>query len=618
MGKTHFSLLDGLSKVEHIADRIVELGLDGSVISDHGSISGSIAFLKAMKDVNKKAIIGCELYISELDSTIRNENNRKHTHTLVLAKDNKGWEQLLKLTAEASSPDSFYYKPRLSVDQLCRYADGNLICISGHWGSTIADQILDAKGNVMPDALANGTAMAKRFQQAFGEDFYLECQLVTDSLPLVEIVREIAKTLQIKCVGTPDAHYAWKRQAIDQRILLCANLNTTIYAATNPDFGMSGFFMSDNFHIPSYEEMIAFGNTEEELVNTLEVAAKCSEYTNILSAPRLPPFSCPDKQVPFNWLTKTCREGMDKYGFTNKPEYEDRLTEELRVFNNAGLASYFLIIKDILDYVNEKGWLPGPGRGSSAGCLVSYLIGITAVDSVKYDLYFERFYNEGRNTKDRISMPDIDIDIPSNHRDETIEYIKDKFGHDKVVQMIAFQTLKGRGALKAVLRAFGNVTATEQNIITSFFPEEAKIADELNTMKEEEGESSIIRWKLENDKKGELREWCYLDETDNTLKGPLAQYFEQAIRLEGTKCSQSRHPAGIIISPETISNICPLAYDSKAKNIICALEMNDAEAAGLIKYDILGLSLLEKMMGVSEILRYGDTKSNLTTLTTTV
>lgn len=603
---SHFSLLDGLSKPEHIADRIVELGLDGSVISDHGTLAGSIAFLKAMKDVGKKAIIGCELYISELDSNIRNENNRKHTHTLVLAKNDAGWKTLLKLTAEASSTDSFYYKPRLSIEQLCRYADGNLICISGHWGSTIADQILDAKGNVLPDGLEKGTEMAKRLQQAFGEDFYLECQLVTDSLPLVEVVRQIAKTLNIKCVATPDAHYAWKRQAIDQRILLCANLNTTIYAATNPDFGMSGFFMSDNFHIPSYEEMIAFGNTEEELANTLEVAGKCGEYTNILSAPRLPPFECPEGNTPFEWLMKICRNGMDKFGLSGKLEYEERLAEELRVFNNAGLASYFLIIKDILDYVHQNGWLPGPGRGSSAGCLVSYLIGITAVDSVKYDLYFERFYNEGRNTKDRISMPDIDIDVPTRHRDKIIQYIKDKFGHDKVAQMVAFQTLKGRGALKAVLRAYGAVTATEMNMITRFFPEEAKIADELNVMKEEDGESSIIRWKLENDKKGELREWCYLDEADNTLKGPLAQYFEQAIRLEGTKCSQSRHPAGIIIAPESLENIFPMTYDSKAKNTIVSLEMNDAEAAGGIKYDILGITLLDKMMGVSDILEYGD------------
>ena len=253
-----------------------------------------------------------------------------------------------------------------------------------------------------------------------------------------------------------------------------------------------------------------------------------------------------------------------------------------------------MIVKDIVDYVRSQNCLPGPGRGSAAGCLVSYLIGITAIDPIRYDLIFERFYNTGRNTDSHISMPDIDVDVPIEHRENIINYIKDKYGHDKVSQMITFNTLKGRGALKEVLRVYGNISFEEMNKITKNIPDEAKIADELQEMKEEDGEASIIKWSLENNG-DKLKEWCYLDD-EGQLQGPLAKRFEQAIRLEGSKYNQSKHAAGIAIANNPLNSICPMIWDTKANQNIAGFEMSDLESIGVIKFDILGIALLDKIM----------------------
>ena len=235
---------------------------------------------------------------------------------------------------------------------------------------------------------------------------------------------------------------------------------------------------------------------------------------------------------------------------------------------------------------------------------MSYLIGITNIDPIKYNLMFDRFYNSGRNTKDRISMPDIDVDVPINKRENIIQYIKNKYGEDKVSQMITFNTIKGRGALKDVLRVYGNISFDEMNKITKNIPDEAKIADELQEMKEETGEASIIRWALENNADG-LKDYCYID-SNNTLNGPLAKRFEQAIRLEGTKSNQSKHAAGIAISASPLKDICPMIYDSKNEQMIAGMEMQDLESLGIIKFDILGVAMLDKIMTIQDLLKEGE------------
>jgi DNA polymerase-3 subunit alpha len=338
----------------------------------------------------------------------------------------------------------------------------------------------------------------------------------------------------------------------------------------------------------------------------------CEEY-DILSAPILPPYDCPNNADPAEYLRELCRQGW-KQKIANDVDkekhqiYVDRIKRELDVLQGANLSSYFLTVVDIVNYVRNQGWLPGPGRGSAAGCLVSYLIGITSIDPIKYNLIFERFYNSGRNTKDRVSMPDIDVDVPINKRENVISYIKNKYGEDKVSQMITYNTMKGRGALKEVLRVYGNINFEEMNNITKNIPDEAKIADELQEMKENTGESSIIRWALENNV-DRLKEWCYINDSGE-LAGPLSKRFEQAIRLEGTKSNQSKHAAGVVISSTPLRDICPMVLDTKNKQQIAGMEMQDLEALGMIKFDILGIAMLDKIMSISAELSQGDTHDN--------
>jgi DNA polymerase III subunit alpha len=611
---SHYSLLDGLSKPSKIADRCIDIGVGACALTDHGTISGAVQFYQAMKSKKIKPIIGCELYISEQDSSIKTKENSKLTHFIVLCKNKQGWQNLIRLVSESNSEENFYHKPRLSFNKLSKYLDGNLLGFCGHLGSTIANMILADPDN----AKKIGVEFVSQMKDLFGaENFFLESQLMDrENIPqqneLTTIIRQIGESTHTKVICTPDAHYCEKSDAVDQRILLCNNLKTTFIdintkILNNDDIPMGCFFKSDNYHILSPEE-IAELHTEEEIDNTNYINSIIEEY-DILSKPTLPQFKCPNNLNPDEYLRELCRKGWrDKIANNitkeNQQVYLDRIKEELDVLQGAGLSSYFLIIQDILEYVRNNGWLPGPGRGSAAGCLVSYLIGITAIDPIRYNLLFSRFYNSGRNTADRISMPDIDVDVPITKREEIIQYIKNKYGSNKVSQMITYNTMKGRGALKEVLRVYGNISFDEMNKITKFIPDEAKIADELQEMKEETGEASIIRWALENNV-DKLKEWCYIND-DGELSGPLAKRFEQAIRLEGTKSNQSKHAAGIVISIQDLNEVCPMIYDSKNDQLIAGMEMQDLESLGVIKFDILGVAMLDKIMNISNILENGE------------
>jgi DNA polymerase-3 subunit alpha len=606
--------LDGLSKPAQIAARCQALGLKSCAITDHGSISGAVQFYKSLKAKNIKPIIGCELYISNDDSTIKNKENAKLTHFIVLAKNKQGWHNLISLVSESNKKENFYHKPRLSFDKLAPYLDGNILGFCGHLGSTLAYKIMEDPDN----ATKIGTEFIAHMKDIFGKDnFFLESQLMdqeylTQQIELTKIIRDLGKQTNTRVICTPDAHYCAQEDAVDQRILLCNNLKTTLVdinkkILNNEEIMMDCFFKSDKYYILSPEEMREL-HTEEEIDNTNLVDSMCESY-DILHKPMLPKFECPNNLNPDEYLRELCRHGwrekIKNYIPEDKqPEYTERIKHELEVLQGAGLSSYFLIVQDILRYVREKNWLPGPGRGSAAGCLVSYLIGITSIDPIKYDLIFERFYNTGRNTSDRISMPDIDVDVPINKREEIIKYIKDKYGYNKVSQMITYNTLKGRGALKEVLRVYGNISFDEMNKITKFIPDEAKIADELQEMKEETGEASIIRWALENNV-DKLKDWCYINE-DNELSGPLAKRFEQAIRLEGVKSNQSKHAAGIAISIQDLSDVCPMIYDTKNDQLIAGMEMQDLDDLGVIKFDILGVAMLDKIMTITDILEKGE------------
>lgn len=410
----------------------------------------------------------------------------------------------------------------------------------------------------------------------------------------------------------PNSYYTNRQDSKLHRILLCSDMKTTlpkinkqIRKDKNGNINVDSsfpeehsdklnYFIFDHFYVLDQDESKDLDTSELE-----KIYNQCEDY-DILSKPMLPTFNCPNNQSEEEYLKELCREGwkdlLIKSGKVKDPNakkiYADRFNEELNVIKGANLFGYFLIVRDIINYVNNQGWLSGPGRGSAAGCLISYLIGITKIDPIEFDLLFARFYNAGRNTDDHISLPDIDMDVPGNKRDEVIAYLKNKYGKDYVSQMITFGRLQGRSAIKEVLRIHEACSFSEMNTITKSIPNEAEISDQLADMDDEE--RSIIRWALINNA-DDLRDFCYIDE-DGNLQGDYAQYFDEAIKIEGTFKTQGKHAAGVVISAAKLNTVCPMVNSRGSSEKIAGLEMADLEALGHVKFDVLGLSLLDKLM----------------------
>ena len=395
-------------------------------------------------------------------------------------------------------------------------------------------------------------------------------------------------------------YYVTKDEADCHRVLLCAGMKTTLKKVdlllkNQQEIDNKEFFLSDDFSLPDVATSESYKETD--IVN--QIADLCEEY-EVADKPMLPEFNCPEGMDADEYLTDLCREGWRKKLLSSKKIadkeneniYAERIKHELKVIFKADLSGYFLIVQDIVNFVRGQGWLAGPGRGSAAGCLVSYLLGVTGVDPIEYDLLFERFYNEGRNTEDYVSLPDIDMDVPAEHRDEVIDYIKQKYGEENVAQMITFGRLQGRAAIKEVLRINDSVSFAEMNTITESIPDESRISDQLELMEDK----SIIKWTLENEPES-LKNWCMLND-DGQLEGPLSHLFEQAIKIEGTNKSQGKHPAGVIISKHRLANVCPMTKD-KSGDTIAAFDMGDLETQGHVKFDVLGIDLLSKIMEIS-------------------
>lgn len=410
------SLLDAISKPKDIVKRCQEIGSPACAITDHASISNAVTLYKEFKDSKLKLIQGIELNVCEVN--LHDPEHRQYYHLLLLAKNLQGWKQLIKIVSFSNHPDNFYYKPRVTLNDLKEFADGNLICISGHYGSLFTKCMFDESG-VKSTAMDESLALATTLQEIFGVgNFFLEIQLIDkENLPEVEIIadilRSVSKKTGIPCVATPDAHYCRREDADDQRVVLCTKLRITLKEAENrilrdEEIGLGGFFRSNNYHIPSFEDMLAL-HTDEELNNTIKIAEQCESY-DITCKPKLPRYDVPDGKTSIEYLRELCREGWvklkDRLDFAHhtKEEYGERAKKELTVLEEANLADYFLIVRDIVMYAKSQGQITGVGRGSAAGSLMLYLLGVTQIDPLKYDLLFERFMNASRNTPNHVSF----------------------------------------------------------------------------------------------------------------------------------------------------------------------------------------------------------------------
>ena len=419
-------------------------------------------------------------------------------------------------------------------------------------------------------------------------------------------IHDEADLIRINKSSINPIYYVNKKDANLHRIMLASGMKTTLPKIQNKilnskeDFDNRVFFEKDDYFVADAEQSAKFN---AEILET--VYNDCEEY-DILSKPVLPTFPTPNGQSEKEYLKELCRDGWRKILVKEgkvgdqeaKDSYHHRFLREFDVIDEAELFGYFLIVQDIIKFVTDSGWIAGPGRGSAAGCLISYMLGITKIDPIQYDLLFERFYNSGRNTGDHISLPDIDMDVPSNKRDEIIAYIEDKYGRNNVSQMVTFGRLRGKSALKEVLRIHEACGFGLMNEITKPLRNEADISDGLQEM--DEDERSIIKWSLINEPE-KFRDYCYIDD-EGELRGDYAEYFKQAIDLEGTFKTQGKHAAGVVISKEPLDEVCPMVDPKGGGKKIAALEMDDLEALGNVKLDVLGLSTLDKFMKVEELI----------------
>ncbi len=449
---TEFSLLDGLARIDKLIDITKERGWKAVAITDHGNMYGAIKFYEACITNGIKPIIGCEFYIAR---DHKSRSSREDTgHLVLIAKNNEGYHNLLKLISIAHV-DGMYYKPRIDYELLKKYSKG-VICLSACLAGHVQQLILQRRFD-------EARKCALWHKDLFGDDYYLEIQnhyLPEDQMVINELVK-ISKELGIKLVATNDVHYLYKEDAELQDALMCVQMHKKVDDTDRMKFE------TDEFYYKTYEEMLeALPGFEEALDNTIEIANKCDVVIRTKSLDETPgvdkryglpanenyiPEYIPDTgETAYEFLKRLAYEGMHKFYDEITPELEDRMKMELDTIRDQGFVEYFLVVWDYINYAREHDIPVGPGRGSGAGSLVAYCTGITMVDPIKYHLFFERFIN-----KERVSMPDFDVDFCPDRCGEVIEYTKRRYGEDHVTGIITFGSMKAKNAIRDVGRVLG-------------------------------------------------------------------------------------------------------------------------------------------------------------------
>ena len=446
---TEYSLLDGACRLDRLCSAAKECGQNAIAITDHGNLFGAVDFYKAAKKHGIKPIIGCEVYVasrSRFDKVHGIDSNRHHL--VLLCENETGYKNLIKLVS-SSWVDGFYTKPRIDRELLKKHHEG-LIALSACLAGEIPKLILNSE-------YLKAKETALWYSSLFGKDhYYLEMQ--NHDIPEQVIVNEalirLSNETDIPLVVTNDVHYVNKEDAHTQKILICIATNHTI------DEENSLEFTSDNFYLKTEQEMrILFSNTQQAIDNTQKIADMCN-FDFEFGKTKLPNFIVPQGYSHYEYFKMKCYEGLEnRYGKNPDSLYVDRLEYELSVIENMGYVDYFLIVADFIQYARDNGIPVGPGRGSGAGSICAYCMGITNVDPIKYNLIFERFLNP-----ERVSMPDIDVDFCYERRQEVIDYVINKYGYDHVSQIITFGTMAARAAIRDVGRAMGMPYAAVDNV----------------------------------------------------------------------------------------------------------------------------------------------------------
>ncbi|MBW4618162.1 MAG: DNA polymerase III subunit alpha [Cyanosarcina radialis HA8281-LM2] len=572
-----YSLLDGASQLPQLVDRAVELKMPAIALTDHGVMYGAIELIKICRNRHVKPIIGNEMYVINGDIEERTRERKKRYqrfHQVVLAKNTQGYKNLVKLTT-ISHLKGFQVRPCINKELLQKYHEG-LIVTSACLGGEVPQMILQGK-------LDTAREVAKWYQEVFGSDYYLEIQdhgSIEDRIVNVEIVK-IAKELGIKIIATNDSHFISCYDVEAHDALLCiqtgkliAEDNRMRYSGTEYLKSAEEMAMLFRDHLP--EEVI-----QEAIDNTLEVAEKVQPY-NILGEPRLPNYPVPNDHTADSFVEEKAWEGLIvRLGCRSRSEidstYKERLEYELKIIQQMGFSTYFLVVWDYIKYARDHSIPVGPGRGSAAGSLVAYALKITNIDPVHHGLLFERFLNPERK-----SMPDIDTDFCIEKRDKVIEYVTEKYGGDRVAQIITFNRLTSKAVLKDVARALG-IPYGEADKLAKLIPVVRGKPTKLKVMISDETPSPEFKEKYDSDP--QVRNW-----------------LDMAMRIEGTNKTFGVHAAGVVISSEPLDEIVPLQRNNDG-SVITQYFMEDLEALGLLKMDFLGLKNLTTIQRTIELIK---------------
>jgi DNA polymerase-3 subunit alpha len=557
-----YSLLDGACRLDRLVERAKGLGMPAIALTDHGNLFGAVEFYEKAKAAQVRPILGCEVYVahgSRLEKTRSADGKGAYDHLVLLARNRDGYRNLMRLSS-AGYLEGFHYKPRIDKELLASHAEG-LLCLSACLRGELPQRILE--GN-----LEGARKAAAWYRDLFGADFYyfeIQDHGIPDERTVAQRLLELGSEMGIPVVATNDCHYLAREDAEAHEVLLCIQTGKTMQ---DPDRFR---FATDQVYVKSAEEMEAlFQGASHAIRNTLEVAEKC-ELTLDTERVQLPAFPLPPEfEDAERYLRSLAREGLGRRYPSIDADMERRLTYELDTICQVGYARYFLIVRDFIEFARQNGVGVGPGRGSAAGSLVSYVLGITDIDPLKFDLLFERFLNP-----ERVSMPDIDIDFDYENRGRVIEYVLEKYGRESVTQIITFGTMAARAVVRDVGRALG-MSYADQDRVAKLVPGELgmTLTRALETVPE-------------------LRALSTQDETH-------AKLIRCSLALEGLARHASTHAAGVLIAPGKLTDYVPV-YRSSKGDVTTQFDMNSLEKIGLLKMDFLGLRTLTVLEDTSRL-----------------